>query len=60
MIESEVSSVCQGLARHEQVKKVAVLEEEFSIERGEITPTLKVKRREVEKRYSDRIKEIYS
>ena len=60
MIESEVGSVCQGLARHEQVKKVAVLEEEFSIERGEITPTLKVKRREVEKRYSDRINEIYS
>ena len=60
MIESEVGSVCQGLARHEQVKKVAVLEKEFSIERGEITPTLKVKRREVERRYSDRIDEIYS
>ena len=60
MMEKEVDSACQGLARHEQVKKVALLEEEFSIDRGEITPTLKVRRREVERRYADRIEEIYS
>ena len=60
MMEKEVDSACQGLARHEQVKKVALLEEEFSIDRGEITPTLKVRRREVERRYADRIEDIYS
>ncbi len=60
MVEKEVDSACQGLARHEQVKKVALLEEEFSIDKGEITPTMKVRRREVEKRYADRIEEIYS
>ena len=60
MIENEVDSACQGLARHERVKKVALLEEEFSIDKGEITPTMKVRRREVEKRYADRIEEIYS
>ena len=60
MMENEVDSACQGLARHEQVKKVALLEEEFSIDKGEITPTMKVRRREVEKRYADRIEEIYS
>jgi hypothetical protein len=60
MIENEVDSACQGLARHERVKKVALLEEEFSIDKGEITPTMKVRRGEVEKRYADRIEEIYS
>lgn len=60
MMENEVDSACQGLARHERVKKVALLEEEFSIDKGEITPTMKVRRREVEKRYADRIEEIYS
>ena len=60
MIENEVDTACQGLARHERVKKVALLEEEFSIDKGEITPTMKVRRREVEKRYADRIEEIYS
>ena len=60
MIQTEVGCACEGLARHEQVKKIALLEQEFSIERGELTPTMKVRRREVERRYAHRINEIYS
>ena len=59
-IESEVGAACKGFAQYEQVKKVALLEEEFSLEKGEITPTMKVRRREVERRYAHRIEEIYS
>ncbi|HUG82866.1 MAG TPA: long-chain fatty acid--CoA ligase [Bryobacterales bacterium] len=60
LIESEVGVACKGFAPYEQVKKVAVLEEEFSLEKGEITPTMKIRRSEVERRHSHRIEEIYS
>ena len=60
LIEREVETACSPLARYEQVKKVAVLQREFSIERGEITPTMKVRRREVEKRYSVEIEKLYA
>ena len=60
LIEDEVQSACATLARYEQIKKVVVLAEELSIERGELTPTMKVRRREVEKRYSAEIERMYA
>lgn len=60
VLEQEVESACAGLAPHERVKKIAILDEEFSIQKGEITPTMKVRRREVERIYAERIDEIYS
>ncbi len=60
LIEKEVEAACASLARYEQVKKIVLLRSEFSIERGEITPTMKVRRREVEKRYSVEIEKIYA
>ena len=60
VLEREVESACAGMAPHERVKKIAILDEEFSIQKGEITPTMKVRRREVERIYADRIDEIYS
>ncbi len=59
MVEAAVRKTCEGLARYEQVKKIAVLEREFSIEKGEITPTMKVRRREVEKLYAPVIDKLY-
>ena len=47
------------LADFEVIKKVALLEEDFSIEKGEITPTLKVKRSFVEKKYKKVIDRLY-
>jgi long-chain acyl-CoA synthetase len=41
-------------------KKVLLLTRDFSIESGELTPTLKVKRRVVEKKYHDRSETLYA
>src|SRR5262249_39011659 len=50
-MEKEVMGEVEGLARYEMPKKIGLLEHDFSIERGELTPTLKVKRRVVDKTY---------
>ncbi len=60
LLEEQVRMVCSDLAQYEQIKKIAVLEREFTIEAGEITPSLKVRRREVERRYQDVIERIYA
>ena len=58
-IEKEVFGKLTGLARFETPKKVALLEHDFSVERGELTPTLKVKRRVIDKTYRDVIDRLY-
>jgi len=58
-LEKEVYSKLHGLAKFETPKKVALLEHDFSIERGELTPTLKVKRRVIDKTYRDVIDRLY-
>jgi long-chain acyl-CoA synthetase len=59
-LEREVAARLDGFARHEMPKKVLPLVREFSLERDEITPTLKVKRRVVEQAYSAEIEAIYA
>ena len=59
LLEREVQDACKDMPRYEQVKKTAVLDQEFSIEKGEITPTMKVRRREVEKLHAQQIEKIY-
>jgi long-chain acyl-CoA synthetase len=58
-MEKEVLRKLSGLASFETPKKVGLLEHDFSIESGEMTPSDKVKRRVIEKRYSDRIDRLY-
>ena len=58
-MEKEVAEEVAGLARFEQPKKVGLLEHDFSIERGELTPTLKVKRRVIDKTYKQLIDSLY-
>jgi long-chain acyl-CoA synthetase len=55
-----VDEMTPELAQFERIKKVALLTREFSLEQGEITPTLKVKRRVVEERYKGQIDALYS
>jgi len=55
----EVAEELQGLARYEMPKKIALLEHDFSIERGELTPTLKVKRRIIDQSYKNVIDSLY-
>ena len=57
---AEIRRLSGDLASFEQVKKIAVLATTFSIEGGELTPTLKVKRRVVEQRYADLIESLYA
>ena len=48
------------LASYEQIKRFAVLVNEFSIVDGEMTPTLKMKRNVIETRYRDVIDQMYT
>src|SRR2546423_3135900 len=59
-VEREVMGSLRDLAKFETPKKVVLLENDFTIESGELTPTLKVKRREVEKRHKDLIDAAYA
>jgi long-chain acyl-CoA synthetase len=58
-MEKEVKEQLKGLASFEMPKKVKLIEHDFSIERGELTPTLKVKRRVIDKTYKAQIDELY-
>jgi long-chain acyl-CoA synthetase len=58
-IEKEVNAQLHGFAHFEMPKKIALLEHDFSVERGELTPTLKVKRRVIDKTYQSVIDGLY-
>ena len=58
-MDKEVAEELEGLARYEMPKKIALLEHDFSIERGELTPTLKVKRRVIDQAYKSVIDSLY-
>lgn len=53
LVKEEIDRLSVELADFEKVRKVALLQEPFSIERGELTPTLKVRRKAVQERYGD-------
>jgi long-chain acyl-CoA synthetase len=58
-MQKEVDSQLTGLAHYETPKKIGLLEHDFSLEKGEMTPTQKVKRRVVDKHYKDKIDALY-
>lgn len=60
LFEQEIEKHCRSLARYEKVKKIALLEEELTVEGGELTPTLKIKRRVVDEKYKIIIDKIYA
>lgn len=59
LIEGEVNNINKTLARVETIKKFALLPRRFYEEDGDVTPTKKVKRRFLEKRYKDLIDQLY-
>ena len=60
LMQRQVDSSCADLSKYERVKRIALLEQEFSIEGGELTPTLKVKRRVVDEKYREVIDNLYA
>jgi long-chain acyl-CoA synthetase len=60
VIQRQIDALTTELAQYERVKKVALLKDELTIEGGELTPTLKVKRRVVDEKYHDLIDQIYA
>ncbi|HEX6909421.1 MAG TPA: hypothetical protein VF142_03450, partial [Longimicrobium sp.] len=60
LLEKEALGGLEEFARYERPKKVAVLAQEFTIESGMLTPTLKIKRKLVEQHYADLIESLYA
>ncbi len=60
LIERQIGKLTKNLSHYEKVKKIALLENELTVESGELTPTLKVKRRVVEEKYRTVIEKIYA
>jgi long-chain acyl-CoA synthetase len=59
LVQREMARLTASLADYERVRKVALLPEELSIDGGELTPTLKVKRRVIDEKYANLIAEMY-
>jgi len=59
LYQSRLDEFNKGLARFEQVKKFALLAEQFTTEGGELTPTQKFKRRVIDEKYKDVIESFY-
>jgi len=59
LMEERVAEVNKQFARFEQIKKIAIMDHEFSEETGELTPTQKAKRRVIEAKYKEVIDRLY-
>jgi long-chain acyl-CoA synthetase len=59
LIQAEIDRVNRKFARVEQIKKFFLLDTQLSAEDEELTPTMKLKRKLVEKKYADRIEAMY-
>ncbi|MEA3190085.1 MAG: long-chain acyl-CoA synthetase [Thermoplasmata archaeon] len=59
LIEREVEAVNARLARYEQVKKFWIVPGEWSVESGELTPTLKLRRRIIQQKFASSIDKLY-
>ena len=59
IFEKEIKGFSRKLPSHEKIRRFKLLNTEFTVESGELTPTLKVKRRVIEERYSDQIAAMY-
>ena len=59
MVQTAIDELNRDLPRHETVKKFAILPDDLTVEGGEITPSLKVRRRAVESKYQDVLDGMY-
>jgi long-chain acyl-CoA synthetase len=54
-----VDALNRELSQYERIKRIALLPREFTVESGELTPTLKVKRKVVEEKWKEQIESLY-
>jgi long-chain acyl-CoA synthetase len=59
-VERAVADVNRDLSRYEQIKRWAILPRDFTAEAGEVTPTLKLKRRVCQEHFAGEIEALYS
>ena len=59
-IQTQIDTVNQTLARVEQIKKFVILPSAFGIDSGELTPTMKIKRKVVAQKYASEIEAMYA
>ncbi len=60
MVQNDVAKLTAELADYERIRRVALLPDELTIDNGELTPTLKVKRRVIDEKFGELIEELYS
>ncbi len=58
-LERQVAAVNESQARYETIKRFVILPEDFSVAGGELTPTMKIKRRVICEKYAEEIEELY-
>jgi long-subunit acyl-CoA synthetase (AMP-forming) len=59
-LQTQIDSINRNLARYETIKKFTVLPLEFTIDGGELTPTMKLKRKVVNQKFSMDIESMYA
>ena len=60
LIQGVVDEVNAERSRYEQIKRFAILPRDFTMDDGELTPTLKLKRRVVHEHFADELGELYA
>jgi long-chain acyl-CoA synthetase len=60
IVQRDIANLTASLVDYERIRRVALLPHEFSIDGGELTPTLKVKRKVIDERFGELIDELYS
>ncbi len=59
MLEKDLGEFQRKLAGYEKVRKFTILDKPFTIEGGEMTPSMKLKRKVIEERYTNLIDDMY-
>lgn len=60
LVQNDVAALTRELLDYERIRRIALLPDEFTIDNGELTPTLKVKRRVIDQKFGKVIEDLYA